>query len=59
MLLATPEELTTFLEGDVVAKMQAGAFLGARSSDRTRDSYVSTLNNYISNIASNKKSATF
>lgn len=55
MLLATPEELTTFLEGDVVAKMQAGAFLGARSSDRTRDSYVSTLNNYISNIASNKK----
>ena len=55
MLLGTPEELTTFLEGDVVAKMQAGAFLGARSSDRTRDSYVSTLNNYISNIASNKK----
>lgn len=54
ILLASSEELITFLEGDLMARRVAGAFLGARSSERTRDSYLSTLNNYITNLATNK-----
>lgn len=54
ILLANSEQLITFLEGDLMARRVAGAFLGARSSERTRDSYLSTLNNYITNLATNK-----
>lgn len=54
ILLATPEQLLAFLEGDMMAKANAGAFVGAGSSERTRDSYRSTLNNYITNLATNK-----
>jgi hypothetical protein len=54
ILLADSEQLISFLEGDLMSKRVAGAFLGARSSERTRDSYLSTLNNYITNLATNK-----
>lgn len=54
ILQANSEQLVAFLEGDVMSKIAAGAFLGSRSSERTRDSYASTLNNYIANLAMNK-----
>ena len=54
ILLADSEQLISFLEGDLMAKRVAGAFMGAKSSERTRDSYLSTLNNYITNLATNK-----
>lgn len=54
ILLASAEQIISFLEGDMMAKMNAGAFIGSGSSERTRDSYRSTLNNYITNLATNK-----
>lgn len=49
------EQLISFLEDDLMAKKAAGAFLAAGSSDKTRDSYLSVLNNFIANIATNKE----
>ncbi|MDD3414492.1 MAG: type IV secretion system DNA-binding domain-containing protein [Lachnospiraceae bacterium] len=54
ILLAKPEELIKFLEGDNMSKSLAGAFIGAKGSERTLSSYLSTLNNYITNLATNK-----
>jgi type IV secretory pathway TraG/TraD family ATPase VirD4 len=54
ILQATHEELTMFLEGDVMAKSLAGAFVGAKGSEKTAASFLSTLNNYISLLATNK-----
>lgn len=55
ILLATPEQLTSFLEGDLMAKMAAAAFIGASKSERTQSSIIFSINNYISNLATNKK----
>ncbi len=54
ILMATPEQLTRFLEGDMMSKMKAGAFLGSKGSERTQGSVIFSINNYISNLATNK-----
>ena len=54
ILLANAEQLTHFLEGDVMAKMVAGAFLGSEGSDRTQSSIIFSINNLITNLATNK-----
>ena len=54
ILMATPEQLTRFLEGDMMSKMKAGAFLGSKGSERTQSSVIFSINNYISNLATNK-----
>lgn len=54
ILLSTPEQLTSFLGGDIMAKMVAGAFLGSSKSERTQSSVIFSINNYISNLATNK-----
>lgn len=38
--MATPEQLTRFLEGDMMSKMKAGAFLGSKGSERTQSSVI-------------------
>lgn len=55
ILLSSPKELTKFLEGDNMSRALAGAFIGAKGSERTASSYLSTLNNYLTNLATNKK----
>lgn len=54
ILQANPKELISFLEGDTMSKALAGAFIGAKESERTASSYLSTLNNYITNLATNE-----
>lgn len=54
ILLASPEELSTFIKGDMMAKRVAGAFVGSERSERTLSSIIFSLNNYISNLATNK-----
>lgn len=54
ILMATPEQLMRFLEGDMMSKMKAGAFLGSKGSERTQSSVIFSINNYISNLATNK-----
>lgn len=54
ILMATTEQLTKFLEGDMMAKMKAAAFLGSANSERTQSSVIFSINNYISNLATNK-----
>jgi len=54
ILQASREELTIFLESDMMAKGLAGAFVGGKESERTASSYMSTLNNYIGLMANEK-----
>lgn len=54
ILLSTPEQLTTFLNGDLMARMVAGAFIGSGGSEKTQSSVIFSINNYISNLATNK-----
>lgn len=54
ILLASTEQLTRFLEGDMMAKRVAGAFLGSEGSERTQSSIIFSINNLISNMATNK-----
>lgn len=54
ILMASTKELTTFLRSDMASIKAAGAFLGSEGSDRTQSSIIFTINNYISNLASNR-----
>ena len=54
ILMATPKELTTFLQNDLMAMKMAGGFLGSAGSDRTQSSIIFTLNNMLANLATNK-----
>lgn len=53
-LMASPEELTTFLRNDTSASMMASGFLGSAGSDKTQSSIIFTLNNMLAGIATNK-----
>lgn len=57
IMLASPAELTRFLEQNTVAEMMAGAFLKAKDSEKTQASYLSTLCNQISAISSDRNIA--
>lgn len=54
ILLADRNQLMTFLEEDMMAKMAAAAFITAKDSERTASSYLSTLCNNLTKIAINK-----
>ena len=54
ILMASPEELTTFLRNDTSASMMASGFLGAAGSEKTQSSIIFTLNNMLASIATNK-----
>lgn len=53
-LMASPDELTTFLRNDTSASMMASGFLGSAGSDKTQSSIIFTLNNMLAGIATNK-----
>lgn len=57
IMLASPAELTRFLEQNTIAEMMAGAFLKAKDSEKTQASYLSTLCNQIAAISSDKNIA--
>lgn len=54
ILMATPKELTTFLQNDLMAMKMASGFLGSAGSERTQSSIIFTLNNLLANLATNK-----
>lgn len=54
ILMATTKELITFLNTDTMSQKVAGAFLGSTGSERTQSSIIFTINNYLSNLASNR-----
>ena len=47
--------ITTFLEATHQSRALAGAFLDAKDSPKTQSSYLSSLTNYLSTLANNKK----
>lgn len=54
---ASQEQLTMFLEQNMIAEMMSGAFLKAKGSEKTQASYLSTLCNQIATIATDEKIA--
>lgn len=51
---ASQEKLTHFLEMNTIAEMMSGAFLKAKGSEKTQASYLSTLCNQISTMATDE-----
>lgn len=54
ILLANADQLTHFLEGDVRSKSVAGGFIGSGGSEKTQSSIIFSINNLITNMATNK-----
>lgn len=51
---ASQDKLTRFLEMNTIAEMMSGAFLKAKGSEKTQASYLSTLCNQISTMATDE-----
>lgn len=57
ILMADKHQLFYFLDKYPMSRMLAGAFIDAKGSERTQASFLSTLSNYITTIATNKNVA--
>lgn len=57
ILMADKQQLFYFLDRFPMSRMLAGAFIDAKGSERTQASFLSTLSNYITTIATNKNVA--
>lgn len=55
IVVSGAERLTAFLKASVASRSLASAFVDAESSERTQSSILSSLSNYISQIAFNKE----
>ena len=57
IMMASQQQLTSFLSKNELSEMMAGAFLKAAGSEKTQASYLSTLCNQISTIAADENIA--
>ena len=57
IMVATQQELTSFLSKNELSEMMSGAFLKAAGSEKTQASYLSTLCNQIATIAADENIA--